>query len=381
MTRLPPGGTLGILGGGQLGFMITQEAHRMGYKVAALDPDPTAPLSRLADHFVNAPFTDVAAALRIAEVADVVTVETEHIPSDVLEEVAKVTPVRPVPSVLHTVQDRLRQKEFLAANAFPQAAFHKVDSRADLEAAVAAVGTPCILKSRRGGYDGKGQARIMDATPESIDAAYAKLEGTPAVLEAFVDFALEVSALFARGVDGDVAFFPVAENVHVGGILHTTRVPARIPDAVARQVEGLGFAIAEALDHVGVMAVEMFVRANGEVLVNEIAPRVHNSGHYTFGACATSQFEQHLRAVGGLPLGDPSLLSPVVMLNILGDAWAGGEPEWTDVLAEPGARLHLYGKKHVRPGRKMGHILILSEDPDDAMATAERIHQTLPLKG
>jgi 5-(carboxyamino)imidazole ribonucleotide synthase len=238
------------------------------------------------------------------------------------------------------------------------------------------VGAPAVLKTLTGGYDGKGQARAK--TLADAPAAWESLGRQPCIYEAFVDFEREVSVVLARGLDGAVAFYPLAENEHRRGILHTTRVPARAPPGAEAKAQALAAAIAEALGHVGVMAVEMFLTRAGGLLVNEIAPRVHNSGHFTFGACATSQFEQHVRAVCGLPLGDTTLLRPVVMLNVLGEAWAKGEPDWARaVLSEPGASLHLYGKAKAAPGRKMGHVLVLADTVDEAMARAERIHARL----
>ena len=356
--------------------MLTYEAHKLGIRTAVLDPTPDGPAGAVCDAFVQGAWTDAERAVELARLADVVTVETEHIPSAALREVEKVAPLRPASGVLHVIQDRLRQKRFLEENGFPQPAFAHVHDEASLEEAVRRVGAPAVLKTLTGGYDGKGQARAM--TPGEARAAWESLGRHPCIFEAFVAFEREVSVVLARGHDGEVRYYPLAENVHVRGILHTTRVPARAPAGAEARAQRLARAIAEALGHVGVLAVEMFLTRDGELLVNEIAPRVHNSGHFTFGACATSQFEQHVRAVGGLPLGDTTLLRPCVMLNVLGEAWARGEPDWAAaVLAEPGASLHLYGKAKAAPGRKMGHVLVLADTPDEAMLRAERIHARL----
>lgn len=369
-----PGGTLGVLGGGQLGRMLLVEAHRMGYRVHAMDPDPECPCAPRADRFVAAPLSDAKAALRMAEGCDVVTVETEHVAAEVLDALAERTLVRPGASVLRNVHDRLAQRRFLAAHGLPQPEWAPVDGAASLAEAVRAVGVPSILKTRRGGYDGKGQVRLRSAA----DAADAwRRQPVPGVLEAFVPFEREVSVVLARGATGEVAAWPLAENVHRDGILHTTVMPASAPDRLARDALALATRTVEALGHVGVAAVEMFV-AGGRLLVNEVAPRTHNSGHVTLGASATSQFEQHLRAVCGLPLGDPSMLRPAAMVNLLGDLWPGGAaPSWADVLAEPRAKLHLYGKKAARPGRKMGHVLVVGDDAAGALRRAEELHARL----
>lgn len=376
MKPLAPGSTVGILGGGQLGRMIAFEAHRMGYRVVVLDPDEDGPAGQVADDMVIGKWTDAKAAVELSRLADVVTVETEHIPYEVLAEVERAgARLRPGAEVLRVIQNRLRQKQFLAAHGFPQPAFAHAHDAESYRDAIAKVGTPAVLKSLTGGYDGKGQSRAL--TPQEADDAWARIGRQPCIVEAFVPFRAEVSVVLARSEDGHVAYYPLAENVHHHGILHTTRAPARVDPAVAREAQHIAKGIAQALGHVGVMAVEMFLLPDDTLQVNEIAPRVHNSGHYTYGACATSQFEQHLRAITGQPLGDPTLMRPAAMLNILGDAWAHGTPDWTPALATPGANLHLYGKTDARPGRKMGHITITSDHADDAHAKAEQIHDAL----
>ena len=375
---LLPGATIGVLGGGQLGRMMALAARRMGYRICVLDRDVRCPTGQIADDVVVGMLDDVEAALRVAERSAVVTLDTEHVPAEVLARIAEVTPVRPGPSVLATIQDRAVQKRFLDAQGVAQARWAEVGSKDELAAAIAAVGVPAILKARRAGYDGKGQARL-EATAAGGDviadglAAWRRIGEVPATLEALIPFAREVSVVLARGVGGEIRVYPLAENVHRRHVLHTTRSPAPMPAARAAHAIAIATSIAAALDHVGVMAVEMFELEGGALLVNEIAPRTHNSGHYTYGACATSQFEQHVRAVCGLPLGDPRPLSGAVMVNLIGDLWSRGEPAWQHVLARPEARLHLYGKLQPAPGRKMGHVLLVDDDTERGLATAEAL--------
>jgi len=378
VNSLFPGATIGILGGGQLGRMMALAARRMGYRIVVLDPNPRCPTAQVADGVVVGALDDAEAGLLLAAQVDVVTLDTEHVPADVLDRIATRCPVRPGPSVLRTIQDRRTQKEFLDRLGVGQARWAPVDpvepSGTDpraLAAALATIGTPAILKVRRAGYDGKGQVRIEAG--DDLGAALRAIRGEPAVLEEVVEFTRELSVILARGTTGETRIYPLAENVHRRHILHTTRAPAPVDDAGRRAAHELGVTIAQALDHVGVIAVELFEIAGGRFLVNEIAPRTHNSGHYTYGACATSQFEQHVRAVCGIPLGDPRALSGSVMVNLIGDLWADGAPSWGPVLARPEARLHLYGKELAAPGRKMGHVLLLDDDTDRALATAEQL--------
>lgn len=377
MTVRPvlPGGTIGVLGGGQLGRMMALAARRMGYRIVVLDPNPRCPTAQVSDGVVVGALDDVESATHLAKQVDVVTLDTEHVPADVLDAIENFAPVRPGPSVLRTIQDRQVQKQFLDRLGIAQAAWLPVDG--SLEQAVARFGGSAIVKHRRAGYDGKGQMRV-----DSVDqcaAAAAWLRGTPAVVEQVVPFVREISAIIARSVDGEVRSFPTAENVHRKHVLHTTRAPATLTADSSRRIPEIVSAIAEALDHVGVLAVEMFELADGRLLVNEIAPRTHNSGHYTWGACATSQFEQHVRAICGLRLGEPRALSGAVMVNLIGDLWAKGQPQWRHVLDRPDAKLHIYGKELPAPGRKMGHILILDDDTERGLATAEQLIQSLPV--
>jgi 5-(carboxyamino)imidazole ribonucleotide synthase len=285
-------------------------------------------------------------------------------------------PVRPGSSVLRIIQDRMSQKQFLDRLGLPQACWAPVADAAELAAALALVGRPAILKVRRAGYDGKGQVRINEGGDEL--AALASLRGAEAVLEEVVPFRREISVILGRSVDGQIAIYPLAENDHRKHVLHTTRAPAPVTGDTRERAEAIGVQIADALAHVGVMAVEMFELPDDRLLVNEIAPRTHNSGHYTYGACMTSQFEQHVRAVAGQPLGDPRPLCGAVMLNLIGDLWARGRtPPWDAVLAMPEARLHLYGKDAAGPGRKMGHVLLLDDDTDRALRRAQELATAL----
>ena len=360
-----PGATLGLLGGGQLGRMFALEARRMGYRVHALDPGHDCPAGQVADLEIRAEYDDLYAAQVMARSVDVMTVEFENIASDTLEAVAQVCPMRPGAFVLHTVQHRLREKRFLESKGFPVTPFREVNTLADLEAGAAALGLPAILKTAAFGYDGKGQQKL--APGSDLAAAFAALRGQQGILEAFAPFEREVSVVAARSANGETAAFDVAENDHVNHILDTTILPARIPAAVASEARRMAEGIAEALGMVGVLCVEFFLLPGGMLLVNEIAPRPHNSGHATLDACVTSQFEQQVRAVCALPLGDPTLLRPAAMAQLLGDLWEDGEPAWERLLAFPDVKLHLYGKTDPRKGRKMGHLTALGDTPEAAL--------------
>ena len=373
-----PGGTVGILGGGQLGKMLATEARRMGYTVRVLDPDPACPAAGVADVVVGE-WSDAAAACELARGCDVVTLETEHVPFAVLEQVAGMAELHPSAAILHTIQDRYRQRHFLHRHDLPQTRWARVDDATQLTAALADLGTPAILKRRTGGYDGRAQARILG--PEEATAAWQTLGGAPCVLEAWVDFVAELSVVLARTVHGEIRLFNPAENVHHNGVLHTSVSPARFPPRLRAEAEDLATRAVLALDLVGVLTVEMFLTRDERLLVNELAPRVHNSGHVTLGACDTSQFEQQLRAVCGLPLGSQRQHAPAAMVNLLGELWAGGPPDFRAVLAEPRAHLHLYGKRRPHVGRKMGHITVLAEDANEALAVVERLHAGLVGRG
>ena len=369
-----PGAMLGILGGGQLGRMFTIAARTMGYKVMVLDPDAASPAGQMADVHVRADYTDHAALKQLGAACAAVTTEFENVPAASLIELANHCRVSPGAAAVAIVQDRSHEKSWLADNGFATAPFALVNSEADIDAALAATGTPALLKVSRFGYDGKGQARIN--TPEDARAAFREFGGQPCVLEGFVKLECEVSVVLARSDAGECALFPVAENRHENGILDVSIVPARVPDSLADQAREMARDVADKLGYVGVMAVEFFV-AGDQLMVNEIAPRPHNSGHYTLDACVTDQFEQQVRALAGLPLGDTRLLSPVAMVNILGDRWHDGGPHWDALLAHPAIKLHLYGKEAARPGRKMGHFNVLDADLETALQLAEQMRHAL----
>ncbi|HSN82170.1 MAG TPA: 5-(carboxyamino)imidazole ribonucleotide synthase [Polyangiales bacterium] len=379
MSPLLPGATLGIIGGGQLARMMILEARRMGYRVCVLSPDRDDPAVPLADEWVPGQLDHVESAKQLARRVDVITLDTEHVPASMLADLERIGPVRPSSSVLQTIQDRRAQRRFLESIEAPQPRCLPVSHLTELREAAASLGFPCVLKSRHSGYDGKGQAVI--AAANQLEASWEAIGAMPAMLEEFVEFDAEISVLLARNPRGEMRFYPVARNVHRNHVLHTTVAPAPITSTVETEAFEIAARIANALDHVGMMAVEMFLVGGTAVLVNEIAPRPHNSGHYTFGACVTSQFEQHVRAVFDLPLGDPSLLRPAAMVNLLGDLWQDGEPDWTLVFARPEARLHLYGKAQPRPGRKMGHVLVLDEDPLLALRASEELLARLESTG
>jgi 5-(carboxyamino)imidazole ribonucleotide synthase len=369
-----PAATLGVLGGGQLGRMFAIRAREMGYRVVVLEPDPRSPAGAIADHQIEAAYDDASALDELAERCSAVTVEFENVPAGALERLAVRCPTRPAAAAVAAAQDRIREKSFLQHHGFATAPFAPVRSDADLDAAYAAIGTPALLKTSRLGYDGKGQVAVDSAA--DLRAGYDRLGRVPCVLERRLALDLELSVVLARGEDGAVSAFPVSENRHRHGILDTTVVPARISPDLAREASELAAGVAKALGYVGVVGVELFL-AGGKLFVNEIAPRPHNTGHYTLDACVTDQFEQQVRALCQLPLGDPGLLSPVCMINLLGEVWAAGRPRWEAALALPGVKLHLYGKAEPRPGRKMGHLNCLARTPDEALALARRARRAL----
>ena len=373
--KILPGSTLGMLGGGQLGRMFTIAARTMGYEVVVLDPDTESPAGKLATTHICADYTDQSALEQIAKSCDAVTTEFENVPASTLEVIAKTCPVRPGAKSVTIAQDRIHEKNFLKDNGFSTAPFAVIHSLEDLQKSICEIGTPAILKVSRFGYDGKGQFSIN--AESDIEKAWQTLQGEACVLEQRMPLDIEVSVVLARGIDGEVVTYPVAENIHESGILDVSIVPARIDKTRQENVISMAKDIATALNYVGVMAVEFFI-SNGQLLVNEIAPRPHNSGHYTLDACMTDQFEQQVRAVCGLPLGDTSLLSPVVMINMLGDIWHNGAaPQWQKLLDHPNVKLHLYGKREARPGRKMGHFNVLSANIDDAITLAEDLKHQL----
>jgi 5-(carboxyamino)imidazole ribonucleotide synthase len=362
-----PGATIGVMGTGQLGRMFAIAARRMGYRVHAFSPDRDTPTGQVADREVTASYDDLDALRDFARGVEVVTFEFENVPAASVEAVAERVPVRPSGFVLHTAQHRAREKTFLANAGLPVTPFALIGSAAELAAAVERLGCPAVLKTASFGYDGKGQVKI--ATPNEAAAAWDRLDRQPCVLEAFIDFERELSIVSARGLDGAMAHYSVSENVHRHHILDVSVTPANVPAAVEREAVRIASATLEAFDLVGLLCVELFLTRTGTLLINELAPRPHNSGHLTFDACVTSQFEQQLRAVCGLPLGSTDRLRPAAMANLLGDIWAGGEPRWQEALRFPEVKLHLYGKTEPRPGRKMGHLTAMADTPVAALRT------------
>lgn len=368
---LPPA-TIGILGGGQLGRMLTLEARRSGYQVVIFTDEPKGcPAGQVADVEINAAYDDAEALKGFLEQVDVVTAEFENIPDRCLQAVELVRPLRPSRKAIHTTQHREREKLFLREQGIACAEFRIVESLGELEAAIGELGRPSVIKTAAFGYDGKGQVKVNAET--DLAEAWKPFEGLHAVVEQWVPFVCEVSVVGARGVSGEMATHGVVENVHAHHILDVTLAPARVGDYVQKQALELWEAVATGLDYVGTMAVEMFVTAAGKVLVNEIAPRPHNSGHYTIDACRTNQFEQQMRAVCGLPLGDPTQHTPCVMINLLGDVWPAEtvHPDWSPVIGHPRAKLHLYGKAAARAKRKMGHYTVLGDSVEAALEAAE----------
>lgn len=351
--QIPPGATIGILGGGQLGRMMALAAAELGYRIHVFTPEGESPCAQVSAVETVATYEDEAALARFTDSVDVVTLEFENIPLAAARFVAARRPLHPSPEILAVTQVRSEEKRLINRLGFGTAPWRPVANAAALAEALDEIGRPAILKSDRLGYDGKGQARIASATTEA--EAWAAIGGVPAVLEGFVDFACEISVVLARAPDGGVAAYAPVENRHAHGILAETVAPARIDPAMADEAVAMATGIAQSLDYVGVLAVEMFVTKDGRILVNELAPRPHNSGHWTIDACARSQFEQHIRAVCGLPLGSPERHADATMLNLIGD----DALRWADYIADPSAHLHLYGKEEVRPGRKMGHVTML----------------------
>jgi 5-(carboxyamino)imidazole ribonucleotide synthase len=377
---IPPGKTIGILGGGQLGRMLGQAAQSMGYRVQVFEPVGPCPAGAVANREINASYDDLAALTAFARECAVVTYEFENIPSGPLDAIAPLVPLFPRADVLHVTQNRQREKAWLRANGFPHVRYAEALD-GDLAAVIGQVGRPCVVKTADFGYDGKGQMKIV--SDADLEKAAAIFRGRRCVLERWVDFSCELSVIVARSSAGETKAFPVAENIHTRHILDFSIVPARVSAAALREAEQLAVAIAEKLGVVGLLAVEMFLAANGEVLVNELAPRPHNSGHWSLDGCETSQFEQHVRAVCGLPLGPVGVREPTVMVNILGDAWRWqdgrvvGEPNWRAVLSEPRAKLHLYGKAEPRPGRKMGHFTVRDRNLETALTRAKELQAQL----
>ncbi len=372
---LLPGSTIGMLGGGQLGRMFTIAARTLGYKVIVLEPDPLSPAGQLADQHLCAAYDDQQALRQFGEQCDVVTTEFENIPAHTLEFLTQFCPVRPSASAVQVTQDRIVEKEFVRSCGLSPVPFAPIRQLTDIPQAFSQIKFPAILKTVRLGYDGKGQITVNH--PSEVESAFQQFKAVACVLEQRIELEKEISVVLARNLEGEMHCFPVAENLHRNGILHQTIVPARISDALAEQAKQVAQSIAAKLGFIGVMAVEFFVTQQGELLVNEMAPRTHNSGHYTLDACVTSQFEQQVRMVCALPFGDTRLHTPVVMMNLLGDLWGSSQPVWDELLKSPSSKLHLYGKHAARAGRKMGHFCTLQPDLQAAMIEAERIFSTL----
>jgi len=352
---------IGVLGSGQLGRMFAIAARRMGYRVHTYSPDDDTPTGQVADLETNASYDDLDRVREFARSVEVLTFEFENIPVQAVAAASEHTVVRPAGGVLATTQHRLREKMFLREAGLPTVAFHAVRTTADLRAAIETIGCPAVLKTAGWGYDGKGQVKI--ASPAEAERAWDQIGKCESVLEAFVDLDREVSVVAARGVDGEVADFGVIDNTHVNHILDVSVSPAGLPGRLEAEATQIARAILERLDVVGVLCVEFFVTRDGQLLVNELAPRPHNSGHLTVDACVTSQFEQQLRAICQLPLGSTEQLRPAAMANLLGDLWQNGAPHWTAACRHAGVKLHLYGKAEPRPGRKMGHLTAMAERP------------------
>ncbi len=370
-----PGTKIGVMGGGQLGRMFAIEARKMGYRVHTFSPGEDTPTGQLADCEVAGSYGDEAAVKKFAQGIDVLTFEFENIPARTIEWCAEFCEVRPSGKILHIAQNRLREKEFLDQAGLPLPAFIAVGSAGELAAAVNEVGTNAVLKTASFGYDGKGQHKLSPG--EDLAAAWSPFAQTGAVLEQFVDFQKEISVLVARGADGAKVTYPVCENVHRNHILDVTVVPANVSDAIEKSARELALTIAEKLELVGLLAVEMFLRPDNTLLINELAPRPHNSGHFSFDACITSQFEQQLRAVCGLPLGSTELLRSCAMANLLGELWEKGEPDWKAALQIPDVKLHLYGKTEPRAGRKMGHLTAFGANTDEAARRVRAAREAL----
>ncbi|MEI6255418.1 MAG: 5-(carboxyamino)imidazole ribonucleotide synthase [Planctomycetota bacterium] len=368
-----PGGTLGVMGGGQLGAMFAMAAKRMGYRVEAFSDVADCPAAQACDRVHVGAYDDSAALAAFARGLDVVTFEFENVPADAGRGLAALVPVRPAPEVLFTTQDRGREKAFLVREGFACAPHRMVRSRADLQAAVTALGLPAVLKTAAFGYDGKGQRKLAaDCGAAQLDAAWNALGPGELVLEGWIDFDCEISVVAARGLDGATAVFAPTRNHHSDHILDISSAPAALPETVLATARQMAAAVLEKLDVVGVTCVEFFVTRDGRVLVNEIAPRPHNSGHLTIDACETSQFEQQVRAICGLPLGSTRQLAAAAMANLLGECWAAGEPDWAAALAVPGVSLLLYGKSEPRPGRKMGHFTAVAATVEEAITNVSR---------
>ena len=374
-----PSSTIGMLGGGQLGRMFVTAAHNLGYKVVVLEPDANSPAGLIADEHIIAPYDDAKAMAKLAQCCDVITTEFENIPAQVLETLSASCPVHPSASAVEKAQDRNVEKEFILSCGLLPVPYGAITTYSEIGAAVEKIEFPAIMKTARFGYDGKGQIRVNSL--DEVKQAYRKFNQQACVLEQMIDLKCEISVVLARNSSGESQCFPIAENIHIDGILHQSIVPARVSDDLLQSAEAAAKRIADKLDYIGVLAVELFVTQDDSLLINEIAPRTHNSGHYSMDACVTSQFEQQVRAICGLPFADTRLLSPVVMTNILGDLWdlslAKPVLNWSPILSSASTKLHLYAKLEARKGRKMGHFNTLSDSTENALSEANNVFSAL----
>jgi 5-(carboxyamino)imidazole ribonucleotide synthase len=376
VNMILPGSSIGILGGGQLARMLSLAAKPMGYNVIVLDPDPNCPAASVCDEVIAAKFDDAVALEKLASLCDVVTLEFENVPASGLAILEAKVPLRPSAKVLEVARNRILEKQFLNDISVQTAPWAAVRGLEDLEPAIEVTKLPAILKTATLGYDGKGQAKV--STLEEVESAFSRF-GMDCVLEGQVEFDLEISVIVARSSRGEVRAFPAFENAHANGILDVTTIPANIPESITRAAEKIALEIAAKLEVIGLLTIEMFITKDARVLVNELAPRPHNSGHLTIEACPTSQFEQAIRAVCGLPLGNVTPHSPAAMVNLLGDLWQNAVPNWNAALEIPNAHLHLYGKLEARAGRKMGHITVLGETVQEARDEALKAREALNL--
>jgi 5-(carboxyamino)imidazole ribonucleotide synthase len=370
MNPILPNSTIGVFGSGQLGRMFAIEARKMGYRVHTFSPATDTPTGQIADLETSADYNDLDAVEKFAGSVDVVTFEFENVPSKTVEIAAQFVAVHPKGEILHTTQNRLREKTFLIENGFPVASFRHVKVIEDLYHGADKIGLPAVLKTAGFGYDGKGQQKI--ASIGDIEPAFENLKGNEAILEAFVAFEKEVSVVAARDQEGNFAHYGVIENAHANHILDISFAPALVSEKIFKEAIEITRSFAEKQDYVGTLCVEFFLTVDEKLLINEIAPRPHNSGHLTFDACVTSQFEQQLRAVCGLPLGSTEFYKPAAMANLLGDLWQTQEPNWANALQFPGVKLHLYGKSQARAGRKMGHLTALAETAEEAVEIVKK---------
>ncbi len=374
-----PNATIGMLGGGQLGRMFVTAAHNLGYKVVVLEPDVYSPAGMIADEHIVAAYDDAEAMVRLGQTCDVITTEFENIPAQVLQTLSASCPVHPSASAVEKAQDRSVEKAFILSCGLLPVPYGAINTYSEIALAIDKIEFPAIMKTARFGYDGKGQVRVNSL--DEVKEAYREFNQQACVLEQMIDLKCEISVVLARNESGESKIFPISENIHVDGILHQSIVPARVGDNLLQAAEAAAKRIADKLDYVGVLAVELFVTQDDALLINEIAPRTHNSGHYTMDACVTSQFEQQVRAICGLPFADTTLLSPVVMTNMLGDLWnlSLDTPilNWSSILLSGNSKLHLYGKREARKGRKMGHFNTLAESTESAQIEADKVFSTI----